>query len=488
MVGGLVLLALLWWGYTLSSHAVTLEINGQPHQIQTHHLKVETILNEMGLQLQPEDIITPLPENELAPGDTLSIRLARPVTINADGQTRQILTHQQTVQDTLAEAGHTLNPRDEVFINNQIVPPKAPLPQPEITAAENARKRLLAATTPKGAAAEGRAEPMEIVVRRSVPVTLREEQANSRFYSARATVGEALEEQGVTLFPEDIVSPTPETPLAPGMTIFVQRSTPLTVKTDGLTLDIRTHGETVGHVLAQEELVLMGQDFVRPAADTPIAANDVIEIVRVREGVEIAEEYIDFETEWVADDTMELDQQEVRQEGQTGVIKTRTRVRYENEQEIWREFEDEWLDKEPETRVIAYGTNVVVRTVDTPDGPIEYWRKIPMRATAYSAATSGKSSDHPLYGITRSGLEAGFGIVAVDPRVIPLMTNLYIEDYGPAVAGDTGGRILGRHIDLGFPDDQPLPVIFDWRYVYVRTPVPNPDRIRYVLPNWPQRN
>ena len=79
-------------------------------------------------------------------------------------------------------------------------------------------------------------------------------------------------------------------------------------------------------------------------------------------------------------------------------------------------------------------------------------------------------------------------LIAVDPRVIRLNTKIYVEDYGPAVAGDTGGRILGRHIDLGYPDDQPLPVIFEWRYVYLRTPVPAADRIRYVLPNWPQRN
>jgi 3D (Asp-Asp-Asp) domain-containing protein len=67
-----------------------------------------------------------------------------------------------------------------------------------------------------------------------------------------------------------------------------------------------------------------------------------------------------------------------------------------------------------------------------------------MVATAYTAECGGCG------GMTAIGRRAGHGIVAVDPRVIPLGTHLYIPGYGPAVAGDTGGEIVGRRIDLGF--------------------------------------
>jgi len=49
---------------------------------------------------------------------------------------------------------------------------------------------------------------------------------------------------------------------------------------------------------------------------------------------------------------------------------------------------------------------------------------------------------------TATGTWPSRGTIAVDPRVIPLGTELYIEGYGPAVAADTGGAIQGQKLDL----------------------------------------
>lgn len=54
-------------------------------------------------------------------------------------------------------------------------------------------------------------------------------------------------------------------------------------------------------------------------------------------------------------------------------------------------------------------------------------------------------------GRTATGRRATYGIAAVDPRVIPFGTMLYVEGYGIAIAGDTGSAIKGHKIDLCFP-------------------------------------
>jgi 3D (Asp-Asp-Asp) domain-containing protein len=83
-----------------------------------------------------------------------------------------------------------------------------------------------------------------------------------------------------------------------------------------------------------------------------------------------------------------------------------------------------------------------------------------MLATAYTADCAGCG------GMTAIGRRAGFGIVAVDPRIIPLGTRLYIPGYGLAIAGDTGGDIVGNRIDLGF-DSQRGALLFGRRDVTV---------------------
>ena len=63
-----------------------------------------------------------------------------------------------------------------------------------------------------------------------------------------------------------------------------------------------------------------------------------------------------------------------------------------------------------------------------------------MSATGYS-----------LPGHTASGLPVGWGVVAVDPTVIPLGTRMTIPGYGEGVAADVGSGIRGAMIDLWFP-------------------------------------
>ena len=493
-LAGLGLVLVLWAGYVLTGQPITVRIDDHAYRLRVHRLTVDTILRELDLTLEPEDVITPPVGTQLEPNQTVTIELAQPVMLEVDGRILEWLTHQETVAGVLSEAKIVTNSRDKILVNGVPAAMETPLPTARVAAAAvqdvDAASMVLMDRIPQGVArgvvTSARPESVSLEIRRAIPITLNDDGVSSRFFTAQPTVGEALGEQGLTVYEGDKITPGLDTQLSPGMRIYIQRSVPVTVEVDGYIFETRTLRETVGEVLAQEGIALMGQDYSRPALSQPVSTNDNIEVVRVRETFDIEQDLIPFETSWIPDSNLALDRQEIRQPGVTGVIKTRTRIRTENGQEVWREIEDEWLDQEPNDRVIAYGTQISILTLETENGPIEYWRKIPMLATPYNAATSGKAYDHPRYGITRSGLPAGFGVVAVDPKVIPLMTDLYIPDYGRAVAGDTGGLIHGKRIDLGFDGDQPLQEIYEWREVYLLTPVPPADKIRYILPEWPQ--
>jgi 3D (Asp-Asp-Asp) domain-containing protein len=70
-------------------------------------------------------------------------------------------------------------------------------------------------------------------------------------------------------------------------------------------------------------------------------------------------------------------------------------------------------------------------------------------ATGYGPGENGEWGDR-----TKLETTVGFGTVAVDPRVIPLRSRLYVEGYGFALAYDIGGAIKGNRIDLGFNSDE----------------------------------
>ena len=154
-----------------------------------------------------------------------------------------------------------------------------------------------------------------------------------------------------------------------------------------------------------------------------------------------------------------------------GILRRRFRIVYQDGVQIEEVFVEEWVEQEPVNQVIGYGTRINTATIDTPEGPREYWRVVRMRATAYTAASSGKAPDHPTYGITASGVPAGTGVVAVDPNVVPFRSEVFVPGYGIGFVGDTGGGVKGRWIDLGYDEDE-LVAWNGYADVYYLTPIP----------------
>jgi uncharacterized protein YabE (DUF348 family) len=299
--------------------------------------------------------------------------------------------------------------------------------------------------------------------------------------TAAQTVGEALLESGVNLGALDGVSPPREALLTPDLNIVIERAAPYVVIADGQTVEVNSGATVVLDVLADNGIALGPLDYTRPAADATLSPGDTLEVVRVTERIDAEDAPIPFETVYEAAADLAIDTLVEASPGSNGVLQRRTRVRLENGVEVSREPAGEVVTVAPVNRVLRYGTQIVMRTIDTPSGPVEYWRVVNMRVTSYTATSAGKQPGEPGYGITASGVQAGTGVIAVDPEVIPFRSYVYVPGYGVAFAGDTGGGIKGRFIDLGYDEGE----FQSWRGtvdVYYLGPPPPAEEIRWILP------
>jgi uncharacterized protein YabE (DUF348 family)/3D (Asp-Asp-Asp) domain-containing protein len=457
-------------GYQTTLTPVTLVVDGQVQRLDTHQDTIAALLMDTGLALAPEDIVTLALDTPVEPGLIVEVRRARPVYINADGHNVMLRTHAMSVETVLEEARVSLRPYDEVEIEGELVAAHR--------SAERVSTKLDTVLQQSPAAAAP--EPAYITVHRAVPFTLHEDGRATTLYTTASTVGETLRRAGLTLYLADGVRPGLGERMSAGLDIYVDRSTPVTVQVDGRTLRTRTHRQRVDEVLADLGLVLTGQDYTIPALDTPLEEDATIRIVRVSEHFLIEQEPIPFESVWQADPDLEIDQQRVLQEGARGILERRIRLRYEDGQEVARILDGEYVAVLPTTKIFGYGSKIIVRTIDTPSGPIEYWRVVRMLATSYSAGTAGTPKTSSWYGRTATGMQMRHGIVAVDPRVINLRSQVYVPDYGIGIAGDTGGAIKGRRIDLGYDDDN-LVLWYRWVDIYLLTPVPPAHQINYLI-------
>lgn len=83
--------------------------------------------------------------------------------------------------------------------------------------------------------------------------------------------------------------------------------------------------------------------------------------------------------------------------------------------------------------------------LETPYGTITYTKILgDFWAVSYDSSCLGCNET------TATGMKQGYGVVAVDPAVIPLYTRVYVPGYGIGIAGDVGGAVKGKVIDLGY--------------------------------------
>lgn len=165
---------------------------------------------------------------------------------------------------------------------------------------------------------------------------------------------------------------------------------------------------------------------------------------RFSEEIEVHTDAITFETRFVDDPEKELGTETVIEEGKEGEKQVTTTIIFYDDEEYSRSIEEEVII-EAIDRVIYKGTKIIHRTLDTDFGKITYTQKLSdFWATSYDSTCRGCSTT------TATGMKQGYGVVAVDPKVIPMYAKIYVPGYGIGIAGDVGGAVKGKRIDLGF--------------------------------------
>ncbi len=243
--------------------------------------------------------------------------------------------------------------------------------------------------------------------------------------------------------------------------IRIRRSRNLCIDYFGETMQVSSMGEPVGELLARLNLSWDSGDSVSVPLDALTYDGMEITIARTTLLEQTYSSVLHHDTVYCSSASLPLGTQRVLTNGADGEMLCTATVTYVNGVETERNVRSELVTKQPVSEVIAVGTASPEKTdienampvitdcsITLPTGEVlTYDRVITSLATAYCDK-----------GLTATGTQARVGAIAVDPRVIPYGTRMFIMStdgeyiYGIATAEDCGSRqhIYGTRIDLHF--------------------------------------
>lgn len=267
-------------------------------------------------------------------------------------------------------------------------------------------------------------------------VTLQVDGQSRPVVTFASTVGELLKEQGIRVQPHDSVKPATGQHLAEGLLVVVQHahSVTLTVGTEK-PCSLVTAAQNVQQLLKEQGISIGEKDLVLPSPNTQLQNGLQVRVIRVTEKEEKQPVSLPYTTREVPSYEMARGLTATLQRGQSGLAERTWRVVYHNGREVTRHLVGTRVLRQPRPAVVRVGT---AQSISRGGRDIRFKYAVEMVATAYSYTGYRTASGH----------SPRYGVVAVDPRVIPLGTRLYVEGYGFATALDKGGAIKGKRIDL----------------------------------------
>ncbi|MDO8964953.1 MAG: 3D domain-containing protein [Coriobacteriia bacterium] len=281
-------------------------------------------------------------------------------------------------------------------------------------------------------------------------------------------VASLLSEAGVEVGQGDLVSPAQSATVSDDMVVVVRHAVPVTLKLGTESVSLRVLGRSVADALIMAGLDPTGGIHTTPAADARLQAGMVITATDVF--FRIVEERVElpYSTIVQGDPALPAGARKVVSQGSDGSAVRVWQVLVTGGVEGQRSLK---LTREvtPQVNeVVAVGTKSPFRQVLAPrkvarvrtpaPTPVIAGASIQVRTTAYTPWDSscvGHNKPSVGFGwiagkMRRAHIPAGWGIIAVDPHVIPLGSKVFVEGYGYAIACDTGGAIKGKKIDVCF--------------------------------------
>lgn len=272
--------------------------------------------------------------------------------------------------------------------------------------------------------------------------------------TTKSNINSILKENKIEIHGRDKLSVPFNSKVKDGESVRIIRAYPVFLQDGKEGKTIETTEISIGHILDENGIEIDENDIVFPNMEENIGSDRFIKISRIEE--ETITEKVDKKFETVFKLVADLKPGETKKisEGKNGSSQITYKLVYENGDFKSKEVVKEDIIEESQPEIIKKGMDKLF--VTNRGMPFRYKEVIIMEATAYdlSYESCGKYPDHPEYGITYTGTRAKPGVVAVDPRVVPLKSKLYVEsldstmDYGFSSAEDTGSAIKGNKIDL----------------------------------------
>lgn len=347
------------------------------------------------------------------------------ITIVNAGEKIESRTHAKTVSAALDEAGIKVSEHDEI----------APGKNAEIK------------------------DGMEIKYLPARQITINDNGTKKNVWSTKVDVADLLKDENITTRPHDVLNVALDDKLKDGLEINIDRAIQLSLQNGEKKDTVWTTKTQVGDLLAEKNIKLDKEDRVSPAKDSNLKEKMTVQVTYVDSKADKKKEQIKFNTVYKEDDSLNQGVEKVVQEGKTGEKIVEYKVTFENGKEKKRDIIKENVTVAKSDKVVVRGTKAkpVVsqianatpakkaassNTSSTPSGG----KTLTMESTAYSGG-----------GTTATGINLsanpGMKVVAVDPSVIPLGSRVWVEGYGEAIAGDTGGAIKGNIVDVYFPNE-----------------------------------